>query len=283
MKTRQFRFVPGAKVKKRAVFGMVFLFAGIMSALAQQDGDQRKRESKMLADNVFHLSEVMLHDVANPPAASRFYAYCTLGAYEVARCSGSKLPDLDGRFNVNPGIKAPPVPKKFNLAFSANYALLEVGRQIMPSGYMLEEKQKELVDAFKASGVLSERNLNKNIRYAQELARQVLEWHWVRLFSPFINTYAFIFLVGGAVLSAWRFSKNPKTRHRFIGNVLIAVGALLPGIGGTFTRFGYTEVLYITEMTGILLIFAGYKVVVDVKDGLRQGKSEPVLQMAENA
>ncbi|MCB9279760.1 MAG: vanadium-dependent haloperoxidase [Lewinellaceae bacterium] len=176
MKTRQFRFVPGAKVKKRAVFGMVFLFAGIMSALAQQDGDQRKRESKMLADNVFHLSEVMLHDVANPPAASRFYAYCTLGAYEVARCSGSKLPDLDGRFNVNPGIKAPPVPKKFNLAFSANYALLEVGRQIMPSGYMLEEKQKELVDAFKASGVLSERNLNKNIRYAQELARQVLAY-----------------------------------------------------------------------------------------------------------
>ena len=118
---------------------------------------------------------------------------------------------------------------------------------------------------------------------ANRLSGAVLEWHWVRLFSPFINTYAFIFLVGGAVLSAWRFSKNPKTRHRFIGNVLIAVGALLPGIGGTFTRFGYTEVLYITEMTGILLIFSVYKVVVDVKDGLRQGKSEPVLQMAENA
>lgn len=91
------------------------------------------------------------------------------------------------------------------------------------------------------------------------LSGKVIAWPWVRFFSPFINTYAFIFLVGGAVLSAYRFRKSRQTRHRFIGNVLIAVGALLPGIGGTFTRFGYTEVLYVTELLGIMLIYAGYR------------------------
>lgn len=94
------------------------------------------------------------------------------------------------------------------------------------------------------------------------LTGRVLEWSWVRAFSPFINTYAFIFLVGGAVISARHFARSLTTRNKFIGNVLIAVGALLPGIGGTFTRFGYTEVLYVTEFVGLAFIFAGYRLAI---------------------
>jgi hypothetical protein len=48
--------------------------------------------------------------------------------------------------------------------------------------------------------------------------------------------------------------------------VYVAVGAILPGIGGTFTRFGYTEVLYVTELLGLLLIFAGYRMNVRHRD-----------------
>lgn len=94
---------------------------------------------------------------------------------------------------------------------------------------------------------------------SHRLTGSVFEWQWVRLFSPFINTYAFIFLVGGAVLSAIRYRRKSGTRHRFIGNVLIAVGALLPGIGGMATRMGHTEVLYVMELIGIVLIWWGYR------------------------
>jgi hypothetical protein len=91
------------------------------------------------------------------------------------------------------------------------------------------------------------------------LSGNVLAWTWVRGISPFINLYALIFLVGGAIVSAIRYHQQVETRHRFIGNVYIAVGALLPGIGGSFTRFGYTEVLYVTEFIGLALIFVGYR------------------------
>jgi len=91
------------------------------------------------------------------------------------------------------------------------------------------------------------------------LSGAVLGWQWVRFFSPFINTYAFVFLVGGAALSAWRFRRRRETYHRFVGNVLIATGALLPGIGGTATRFGHVEVLYVTEFIGLALIWLGYR------------------------
>lgn len=94
---------------------------------------------------------------------------------------------------------------------------------------------------------------------ATRLTGKVLEWKAVRLVTPFVNTYAFIMLVGGAFYSAWLYSKKgPVFRNRFTGNLLIACGGLLPGIGGSFTKFGYTEVLYVTELIGILLIYAGY-------------------------
>lgn len=104
---------------------------------------------------------------------------------------------------------------------------------------------------------------------AHRLSGRVIAWQWVRLFSPFINIYAFIFLAGGAALSAYRFRKSRQTYHRFIGNVFIAVGAILPGIGGTFTRFGVTEMLYVTELIGIILIYIGYRYNVSGKDALR--------------
>lgn len=87
-------------------------------------------------------------------------------------------------------------------------------------------------------------------------------WSWVRFLSPVLNTYAVIFLVGGAILSAFRYKKSTVMQNRFLGNVFIATGAILPGIGGSFSRLGYTKVLYVTEFVGLLLIWGGYRLCV---------------------
>ena len=94
---------------------------------------------------------------------------------------------------------------------------------------------------------------------AYRLSGKVWGWPWVRAFSPFINLYAVIFLIGGAILSAVRYRREPQMHHRFVGNIWIAVGAILPGIGGSFTRLGYTEVLYVTELVGLIAIYVGYR------------------------
>lgn len=44
------------------------------------------------------------------------------------------------------------------------------------------------------------------------LESNVMEWAWVRAFSPLLNTYALVMLGGGAALSAWRYFKGPD-RH----------------------------------------------------------------------
>ena len=94
-----------------------------------------------------------------------------------------------------------------------------------------------------------------------KLTGAVFEWKWVRYFSPLINLYAFIFLVGGAIYSAIKYYRMVDKEARFKGNVFIAIGGLLPGIGGTMTRLGHVNVLFVTELIGLVLIFIGYRII----------------------
>ena len=93
------------------------------------------------------------------------------------------------------------------------------------------------------------------------LTGQVFEWQWVRFFSIPINIYAFTFLVGGAIYSAYKYSKFKNLIYKVYGNTAIAIGGILPGIGGSFTRAGYIEVLFVTVFFGLALIYAGYKII----------------------
>ncbi len=93
----------------------------------------------------------------------------------------------------------------------------------------------------------------------QKLTGKVFTWAWVRAFSPLINLYSLVFLVGGAFYSARLYKKSKGSDKRWLGNIYIAIGALLPGIGGSFTRFGYVEVLFVTELVGLCMIYAGYR------------------------
>ncbi len=101
--------------------------------------------------------------------------------------------------------------------------------------------------------------LDLSLVEAHRLHGSVIEWQWIRGMTPFINLYSVVFLVGGAAVSAARFRRASQLRHRYVGNVFIAVGALLPGFGGAATRAGYVEALYVTELVGLVLIYIGYR------------------------
>ena len=56
---------------------------------------------------------------------------------------------------------------------------------------------------------------------------------------------------------------------------------MLPGIGGGFARAGFVEALYLGELVGLILIWAGYRKIV--RDG-RSASIHPVQQsMADRA
>jgi hypothetical protein len=103
----------------------------------------------------------------------------------------------------------------------------------------------------------------------------VLAWKWVRLLTPFINLYAVFFLIGGAIRSAWNHYHDRGHFYRAAGNALIALGAILPGIGGSFAKAGMVEVLYLGECLGLIIIWTGDRVCSRQESAT--GRSVPIV------
>lgn len=87
----------------------------------------------------------------------------------------------------------------------------------------------------------------------------VIGWAWVRLLTPFINGYAALFLIGGAIWSSAKFFVKGNEGKRALGTASIAVGGLLPGIGGSMAKAGIVEALYVGELVGLVFIWLGYE------------------------
>lgn len=100
--------------------------------------------------------------------------------------------------------------------------------------------------------------MTSSLHTGSEMSGHAIVTPGVRSLTPFFNLYGTVALVGGAAYSAWIFWRKRVLLHRSIGNILIAVGAMLPAFGGTFSRMGFSGALYISEFLGAILIFVGF-------------------------
>ncbi len=80
----------------------------------------------------------------------------------------------------------------------------------------------------------------------------------IRLLTPFFNVYGATALVGGAVWSAYLFWRKRVLPNRVIGNILIALGAIIISIASILTRMGLSEWWYLGELLAATLLFAGF-------------------------
>jgi len=100
--------------------------------------------------------------------------------------------------------------------------------------------------------------MTTSLHTGSEMSGHAIVSSGVRSLTPFFNLYGTVALVGGAAYSAWIFWKKRVLLHRTIGNIMIALGAMLPAFGGTFSRMGISGALYISEFLGAVLMFIGF-------------------------
>ena len=100
--------------------------------------------------------------------------------------------------------------------------------------------------------------LTTSAHTGSELSGHAIVTPGVRSLTPIFNMYGTLTLVGGAAWSAWIFWRRRVLAHRTIGNILIAIGAMLPAFGGAFSRFGLSGALYVGELLGVILMFVGF-------------------------
>ena len=89
---------------------------------------------------------------------------------------------------------------------------------------------------------------------------------WVILLTILLNLYGTLTLVGGALFSAFLFWRKEILPNRMFGSILIAIGGLSPAMGGSFLKAGLFDFLYLSELAGILIMFAGFLLATAGKD-----------------
>lgn len=79
-----------------------------------------------------------------------------------------------------------------------------------------------------------------------------------RVMSLPFNIFGSLFLLGGAVVSVWRFARTRRFANRMWANVLIAIGTIVMAGAGGAARAGATAGLYPGEMLASAILLAGF-------------------------
>lgn len=132
--------------------------------------------AKVYSEQLFHITEVMVTDVASPPVAARIYAYSNLAAYRVMQESGANFERTDflAFSQLKNQVSDLPLESIASPEFSAVYAMFLVGEKVMPSGYLLKEKQKAWQEWGLKNKLVSKKNLENHLAFAKAVADQVL-------------------------------------------------------------------------------------------------------------
>ena len=87
---------------------------------------------------VFSVTLVMIHDVVDPPLASRYYSYCMLGADAIVSKFNRQVAYPASYIKSFPNVTITENSKTFNYQIAATYCIYETGKALLPSGFMLE-------------------------------------------------------------------------------------------------------------------------------------------------
>lgn len=148
------------------------LVIGLLLAHLVKAGPAKPDIQKHLRPTVFAVTMVMIHDVVNPPAASRFYTYCLLGAHELIARHQKQI--VAPSALVHEWTAVPVLTKEpYDYQLAALYCILETGRLILPSGERLDEEEKKLIVSLKKEGY-TQPLIDQSVAVAQTVAKQVL-------------------------------------------------------------------------------------------------------------
>jgi hypothetical protein len=124
---------------------------------------------------VFSITLVMMHDVVDPALASRYYSYCTLGADAIVSQFNREIASPSSYIKSFPAITIKEDKSSFNYKVAALYCIYETGKTLLPSGYLLEDKQKKYIDKLKKEKIASS-VIQQSIAVAKEVSQQIVEY-----------------------------------------------------------------------------------------------------------
>jgi hypothetical protein len=134
-----------------------------------------KLDNKDISHVLVKMSDIMVHDVTNPPLAARFFSYACLAGYEVVSENIKAFKSMQGVLNTYPGISGNDSIKGYDYRLSALLAMMETAKKMQPSGYIMAQYQQRFLDSCKEAG-FDDETIKTSIQYAIAVSRKVLAY-----------------------------------------------------------------------------------------------------------
>lgn len=155
---------------KLIAFGLLVMLGGCRTGNHNQHLSERE-----VGRIINQMTAVMVHDVTNPPLASRFYAYACLAGYEVVSQNNHQLKPMAGILNAYPKVQKPSGIEGYNADLSAMLAIYKTAEALQPSGYLLKTMEQRFIDSCKTIG-FSDETINHSVDYAAGISKAILAY-----------------------------------------------------------------------------------------------------------
>jgi hypothetical protein len=153
------------------VMGMALLFIS-----CQGVPDHKKINNATIGKVTEKMTDIMVHDVTNPPLAARFYAYACLAGYEVAAMQEGGPPSFSDLLNEFPKLVKPQLelPESY-YPVSAVLSMMATSSAMQPSGSRMKELEEAFLDSCMNWGY-TQSGLDKAMEFANQVSAQILEY-----------------------------------------------------------------------------------------------------------
>jgi hypothetical protein len=121
------------------------------------------------------MTEIMVHDITNPPLAARFFAYTCLAGYAVMAQNDSLLKPMKGILNEYPDIPKPTIEGAYSPHLAAILAMIATAKKMQPSGKIFDDFEKKYLDSCQNIGFPKE-NIENSKQYAQSVSSAILAY-----------------------------------------------------------------------------------------------------------
>ena len=134
-----------------------------------------KFTSRDISHIISRMTDIMVHDVTNPPLAARFFSYACLAGYEVVAQHENGFKSMHGRLNDYPVLKKPDSIQGYSYQLAALLAMMETAKKLQPSGKQFEAYQQRFLDSCRNVG-FSEEEIKASQQYALAITKQILTY-----------------------------------------------------------------------------------------------------------
>ena len=124
---------------------------------------------------IAQMTELMVHDVTNPPLAARFFSYASLAGYEIVSQNDKKFIGMHGILNDYPAMQKPDSIKGYSYRLSALVAIMETAKKMQPSGSLFEAYETRFLDSCLAAGI-EEETIAQSKKYAVAVSKRILAY-----------------------------------------------------------------------------------------------------------